>query len=219
MNDEHIRIALADDHPVVRRGLRAFLDSQPGFEVVAECGDGTALLAALREAEADLVLLDLLMPDGGAPLVQRLGEIAPDARVLVLTSSEDPRLLFDVLQAGALSALLKDSTPEQLREAIQATQRGERFLHPRIAALVAGLRAQAPLRAALSARERDVLRLIAEGLGNADIAGRLGIGIKTVKTHVSHLLLKLDVDDRTQAAVRALREGLVLIDPRSSQRR
>lgn len=208
MSIGRIRIAIADDHPVVRRGLHAFLASQPGFEVVAECGDGAALLAALRDTAADVVLLDLLMPDGGASLVRRLGEIAPDAHLLVLTSSEDPRLLFDVLQAGARSALLKDSTPEQLREAILATQRGERVLHPRIAVLVAGLRAQAPLRAALSARERDVLRLIAEGLGNADIAARLGIGIKTVKTHVSHLLLKLDVDDRTQAAVRALREGL-----------
>lgn len=207
MSIGRIRIAIADDHPVVRRGLHAFLASQPSFEVVAECGDGSALLAALRDTEVDVVLLDLLMPDGGASLVRRLGEIAPDARVLVLTSSEDPRLLSEVLQAGAGSALLKDSTPEQLREAIVATRRAERVLHPRIAALVTGLRPPGP-RIALSARERDVLRLIAEGLGNADIAARLGIGIKTVKTHVSHLLLKLDVDDRTQAAVRALREGL-----------
>ena len=115
----------------------------------------------------------------------------------------------EVLQAGAISALLKDSSPEQLRDAILATHRGERVLHPRIASLVAGQRAQTPLRTALSAREHDVLRLIAQGLGNADIAARLGIGIKTVKTHVSHLLLKLDVNDRTQAEVRALKEGLV----------
>jgi NarL family two-component system response regulator LiaR len=209
MNNERIRIALADDHPVVRRGLHAFLASQPDFDVVVECGDGDALITALATQEIDIVLLDLLMPRGGAALVRRLAEMVPDTRLLVLTSSEDARLLFDVLQAGALSALLKDSTPEQLRDAILATHRGERVLHPRIAALVAGLRAQAPLRVALSAREQDVLRLIAQGLGNADIAAKLGIGIKTVKTHVSHLLLKLDVDDRTQAAVRALKDGLV----------
>ena len=209
MTQERIRLAMADDHPVVRRGLRAFLASQPEFDVIVECGDGDALIESLRRTEVDLVLLDLLMPGGGAGLVQRLGDLAPDARIVALTSSEDARLLLDVLQAGATSALLKDSTPEQLRDALVATQRGERVLHPRIAALVAGLRAQAPLRAALSAREQDVLRLIAQGLGNADIAAKLGIGIKTVKTHVSHLLLKLDVDDRTQAAVRALKEGLV----------
>lgn len=212
MNEERIRIAIADDHPVVRRGLHAFLASQPGFEVVAECGDGSALLAMLVDTAVDVILLDLLMPDGGPALVRRLVERAPRARVLALTSSEDPRLLSEVLQAGAGSALLKDSTPEQLREAIVATRRGERVLHPRIAALVAGQRASVP-RIALSTREREVLRLIAEGLGNADIAARLGIGIKTVKTHVSHLLLKLDVDDRTQAAVRALREGLADGEP------
>lgn len=217
MSTDRIRIAIADDHPVVRRGLCAFLASQPGFEVVVECGDGAALLAALRGAAVDVVLLDLLMPEGGAALVRRLGEVAPDARLLVLTSSEDPRLLFDVLQAGAASALLKDSTPEKLREAIVATRRGERVLHPRIAALVTGLRPPGP-RIALSTRECEVLRLIAQGLGNAEIALRLGIGVKTVKTHVSHLLLKLDVDDRTQAAVRALREGLVDGEPGADRR-
>ena len=209
MSDERIRIAMADDHPVVRRGLRAFLESQPEFEVVIEAGDGPALVDALPGTDIDVILLDLLMPGGGAALIARLGEVAADARVLVLTSSEDPRLLHEVLQAGAISALLKDSSPEQLRDAILATHSGERVLHPRIASLVAGQRAQTPLRTALSAREHDVLRLIAQGLGNADIAARLGIGIKTVKTHVSHLLLKLDVNDRTQAAVRALKEGLV----------
>lgn len=209
MNPQRLRIAMADDHPVVRRGLHAFLAAQPEFDVVAECGDGEALVASLRDGAVDVILLDLLMPGGGVALMQQLAEVAPEARVLVLTSSEDARLLFDVLQAGATSALLKDSTPEQLRDAIVATHRGERVLQARVATLVANLRAQVPLRVALSTRERDVLRLIAEGLGNADIATRLGIGVKTVKTHVSHLLLKLDVDDRTQAAVRALREGLV----------
>lgn len=209
MSETRIRIALADDHPVVRRGLRAFLASQPEFELVAECADGDALVEALQHATVDVILLDLLMPRGGVVLVQRISELAPSARLLALTSSEDARLLADVLQAGATSALLKDSTPERLHEAILATRRGERVLHPRIASLLSGLRTQPALRIALSAREQDVLRLITQGLGNAEISARLGIGIKTVKTHVSHLLLKLDVSDRTQAAVRALKEGLV----------
>jgi NarL family two-component system response regulator LiaR len=209
MSKQRIRIAMADDHPVVRRGLHAFLAAQPEFDVVAECGDGESLMVSLRGSAVDVILLDLLMPGGGVALVQQIAEVAPEAHVLVLTSSEDARLLFDVLHAGATSALLKDSTPEQLRDAIVATHRGERVLQARVALLVANMRAQAPLRPTLSTREREVLRLIAEGLGNADIAARLGIGIKTVKTHVSHLLLKLDVDDRTQAAVRALRESLV----------
>lgn len=209
MSDKPIRIAIADDHPVVRRGLRAFLESQREFDVVIESGDGNALINALASNDVDVILLDLLMPGGGAALVATLGDVIADARILVLTSSDDARLLFDVFQAGATSALLKDSSPEQLRDAILATDRGECVLHPRIASLIAGQRAQTPLRAALSAREHEVLRLIVQGLGNADIATRLGIGIKTVKTHVSHLLHKLDVSDRTQAAVRALKDGLV----------
>lgn len=209
MTRARIRIAIADDHPVVRQGLRAFLASQPEFDVVIECGDGDALVESLRRTEVDVLLLDLLMPGGGSGLVRRLGEAAPNAWIMALTSSEDARLLLDVLRAGATSALLKDSTPEQLHDAILATCRGERVLHPRIAALVSAMRTQTPPRATLSAREQDVLRLIAQGLGNADIAAQLGIGMKTVKTHVSHLLVKLDVDDRTQAAVRALKDGLV----------
>ncbi|MBK7044665.1 MAG: response regulator transcription factor [Rhodanobacteraceae bacterium] len=144
MSDKPIRIAIADDHPVVRRGLRAFLESQREFDVVIESGDGNALINALASNDVDVILLDLLMPGGGAALVATLGDVIADARILVLTSSDDAHLLFDVFQAGATSALLKDSSPEQLRDAILATDRGERVLHPRIASLIAGQRAQTP---------------------------------------------------------------------------
>jgi DNA-binding NarL/FixJ family response regulator len=204
-----IRLAIADDHPVVRRGLRAFLDTQVEFEVLGEAADGDALLALLAHTEVDVVLLDLLMPTGGAALVAQLQRQAPGTRLLILTSSEDPRLLRAAVRAGAGSALLKDSTPEMLRDAIVGVYGGARVVHPRIAALLAAARGEGAPRLVLSAREREVLRLIAEGVVNAEIATRLGISIKTVKTHVSNLLLKLDVDDRTQAAVRALRDGLV----------
>lgn len=209
MTQARIRIALADDHPVVRRGLRTFLATQPGLDVVVECDTGRNLPELVSHHQVQLVLLDLLMEDSGATLVRRLQSIAPEARILVLTSSEDTDLLNEILHAGATSALLKDCTPEQLLDGIFATMRGETVLHPRIAALIASARAATGPRIQLSVRERDVLRLIADGQGNARIAAQLGIGIKTVKTHVSHLLLKLDVEDRTQAAVRALRDRLV----------
>jgi len=196
MNPVPIRIAIADDHPVVRRGLRAYLDAQPGFSVVAEASD------------ADVVLLDLLMPHGGVDAVRRLRAAAPGTRIVVLTSSEDRVLAAAVFASGALSYLLKDSAPETLREALLAAVDDRAWVHPRVAAMLQQAPVDAASRPMLSEREQDVLDHIAAGHGNAEIAERLGIGIKTVKTHVSNVLAKLGVSDRTQAAVLALREGL-----------
>lgn len=203
MSPVPINLILADDHPVVRRGLRAFLDAEPSVVVGAECASGTELLN-LRIDVPHVVLLDLLMPGGGADLVRQLRQQRPLLRLLVLTSSEDPEQLGAVLDAGAHALLLKDASPEQLLDAIQAVAAGQAYWHPRVQDLI---RPRRP-RVSLSQREREVLGLISQGASNADIATQLGIGIKTVKTHVSNLLLKLGVDDRTQAAVRALREKL-----------
>ncbi len=209
-----IRVLVADDHPVVRRGLRAFLETQDDLEVVAEVGDGTAAVEAARALQPDVALLDLLMPHGGADGIAAMREACPRTRVIVLTSCEARAPVLAAMRAGALSFLLKDSAPELLHTTIQAAARDEACIHPRIAAMLASDRRERAARPDLSAREQDVLEQLAAGASNAEIALRLGIGIKTVKTHVSNLLAKLAVEDRTQAAVLALREGLVQQPPK-----
>ena len=203
-----VRIAIADDHPVVRRGLRAYLDAQPGFLVVAEAADGKAIVRDSVATQPDVILLDLLMPHGGADAVRELRLAVPAAQIVVLTSSEDRVLAAAVLACGALSYLLKDSAPETISDALAAAARGQPCIHPRIAATLQQAASEGLQRLPLSEREQDVLDQIAAGHGNAEIAARLGSGIKTVKTHVSNVLAKLGVADRTQAAVLALREGL-----------
>jgi NarL family two-component system response regulator LiaR len=206
-----IRLLIVDDHAVVRQGLRGFLRLQEGIEVVGEAASGAEAVDIAGTASPDVVLLDLVMPDGnGIGALSRLLEVAPGARVLVLTSFADDAQVFAAMAAGASGYLLKDIDPQALADAIRDVHAGRPALHPSVAARL--MRQGATPGIAhddLTARERDVLRLMVEGLANKQIAQRLGIGEKTIKTHVSRVLAKLGVADRTQAAVLAIRQGLV----------
>jgi two-component system, NarL family, response regulator LiaR len=206
-----IRLLLVDDHAVVREGLRAFLRLQPDIEVCGEASDGEAAVRLAVSLRPDVVVLDLVMPGGdGLSALRALHERAPDARVLVLTSYADDAQLFAAMEAGAAGYMLKDVEPDALAAAIREVAAGRPALHPQVARrLMRQGPKGAPGLADLTARERDVLRLIVEGLANKEIATRLRIGEKTVKTHVSRVLGKLGVLDRTQAAVLAIRSRLV----------
>ena len=209
-----IRVLLADDHAVVRQGLRTFLDLQDDIEVVAEAGDGEAALDAAQRTDPDVILLDLVMPKlDGVGALKRLRERESRARIIVLTSFGDDDKLFAALRAGATGYLLKDVEPLELVRAIRAAADGNAPLSPTIVTRVVEEIAQgggAPAEVDdLTPRERDVLILIARGRSNKVIALELGVAEKTVKTHVSHILGKLSLTDRTQAALYAVRHGLV----------
>ena len=206
-----IRLLIVDDHAVVRQGLRAFLRLQEGIEVVGEAATSAAAVEVAATTSPDVVLLDLVMPEGGGiGALRRLLEVAPGARVLVLTSFADDAQIFAAMAAGASGYLLKDIDPQALADAIRDVHAGRPALHPSVAARLMRQGSTARIvRDDLTAREREVLRLMVEGLANKQIAQRLGIGEKTIKTHVSRVLAKLGVADRTQAAVLAIREGLV----------
>jgi NarL family two-component system response regulator LiaR len=213
---ESISVLLVDDHAVVREGLRSLLEVQDGIEVVAEAVDGEA---AVREAEArrpDVVLMDLVMPRlDGVGAMRELRRRLPSARVIVLTSFADDDRLLPAIQAGAAGYLLKDADPQEVVRAVRAAHRGDALLDPSVAARLVDAIAQPPgtePSKRLTPREQEVLALIARGMPNKLIARELGISEKTVKTHVGHVLAKLGVTDRTQAALQAVREGLV--DPR-----
>jgi DNA-binding NarL/FixJ family response regulator len=210
-----IRVLIADDHPVVRQGLRTYLELQPDIVVAGEAGDGPEAADQVRRLAPDVVLLDMVMPGGDGMEALRLIGAAPGApRVVVLTSFADDDRVVEAMRAGAAGYLLKDAQPAELLAAIRAAHTGGAPLHPRAAArLVGELRRPSPAEALdLTARERDVLELIARGLPNKAIARRLSLSEKTVKAHVSAILRKLDVTDRTQAALRAVREHLVDLD-------
>ena len=209
-----IRIVLADDHRVVRQGIRTFFETEPDLAIVGEAEDGEAAIALCAEQKPDVALVDLVMPGGGGVAVTKaIRSASPDTAVVILTSVQDDNQVLPALQAGALSYLLKDVAAEDLVQAVRRAARNETTLHPRVAArVVSALRdppTPAPASDTLSQREREVLGLIAEGLSNQQIAERLAIGEKTVKTHVSNVLSKLDLSDRTQVAVYAWRHGLV----------
>jgi DNA-binding NarL/FixJ family response regulator len=204
-----IRVLICDDHAVVRQGLRTYLELQEDIEVVGEAADGQAAIDAAVRHRPDVVLLDLAMPDrDGLGALPRLRELA---RVIVLTSFGEDDRLFAALRGGAVGFLLKDTEPAELVRAIRAADAGQSPLSPAVAARVIDQLAQAGRPRAIEAltpREREVLRLIAEGLSNKRIARELGVAEKTVKTHVGHVLAKLELTDRTQAALYAVREGL-----------
>ena len=209
-----IRVLIADDHAVVRQGLRTFLDLQDDIEVVAEAADGEDALAAAERAQPDIILLDLVVPRlEGVATLRRLRERTPEARVIVLTSFGDDERLFAALRAGAVGYLLKDVEPAELVRAIRTADAGQSPLSPAVAARVIDELTHGGHRGVpaddLTPRELEVLRLIARGRSNKVIALELGMAEKTVKTHVSHVLTKLGLTDRTQAALYAVREGLV----------
>lgn len=209
-----IRVLLVDDHVVVRRGLRLVFDLEGDLEVVGEAGDGREALERVAALGPDVVVMDLLMPVmDGVEATRAIRAAHPDVEVVALTSVLEDRLVVDVVEAGAAGYLLKETRPDELFEAVRAAARGEVRLDPRAQArLVRELRApKTPAAPAeeLTERERDVLRQLARGATNKAIAQALGVGEATVKTHVSNVLAKLGLKSRTQAALHALREGLV----------
>jgi NarL family two-component system response regulator LiaR len=212
-----IRVLVVDDHLVVRKGIHALLSTEPGIEVVGEAGNGLEAIAEAERLNPDVILMDLVMPqlDGVAAIKQILAG-QPNARILVLTSFDADDKVFPAIRAGALGYTLKDFGPAELIRAIQRVHRGESSLHPAIARKVLQELAhplQPPLTAEpLSERELAVLRLVAHGQSNLEIAATLGISEATVRTHVSHILGKLHLASRTQAALYALREGLASLE-------
>jgi two-component system, NarL family, response regulator LiaR len=209
--DAPIRVLIADDHPVVRQGLRTYLELQPDIVIAGEAGGGREAAAQAERLRPDVVLLDMVMPAGDGLEALRLIRACRGApRVVVLTSFPADDRVLDAMRAGAAGYLLKDAQPAELLAAIRSAHAGGAPLHPDAAARVVGeLRRPATAAVDLTARERDVLTLIARGMPNKAIAARLSLAEKTVKAHVSAILRKLDVTDRTQAALRAVRERLV----------
>jgi NarL family two-component system response regulator LiaR len=213
---ERITVLIVDDHAVVRQGVRAFLDTRAEIEVVGEAESGRKAVELCAEHAPDVVLLDLLMPEmNGVETARQIKAVSPRSQVVILTSHHSDEHLLPSIRAGALSYLLKDVSPPELVTAVQKASRGEAVLHPRIAAQIVENLQNNPARTeqnplmTLSRRESEVLRLIAEGLPNAQIAERLFISEKTVKSHVGNILSKLHLADRTQAAVYAWRSGFV----------
>jgi NarL family two-component system response regulator LiaR len=215
---ETIRVLIVDDHAVVREGLRALIAAKPGMEVVGEAADGTEAVQQAHSLHPDVILMDLLMPHkDGVEAISEIKQKNPDARILVLTSYAEDAKVFTAIQAGAMGYLLKDSSPQELLQAIRDIYRGKSSLHPAIALkVIQELKRPAekptPDGEPLTERELEVLGLVARGLSNQDIAETLVISERTVGTHVSNILDKLHLTNRTQAALYALREGLVSLD-------
>jgi NarL family two-component system response regulator LiaR len=208
-----IRIVIADDHVLVRQGIRAFLETHADLAIVGEAEDAAGAVSLCATHKPHVALVDLVMPGGGIEATRAIREASPQTQVVLLTSFEDAQQIVAAVQAGALSCLLKDVDADALADALRKASRGEAVLHQRVAArlmeaLRRGSEPGSEVLASLSQREREVLTLMAEGLSNLQIAERLGIGEKTVKTHVSNVLGKLNVTDRTQAAVYAWKSGL-----------
>jgi DNA-binding NarL/FixJ family response regulator len=211
-----IGVLLVDDEELVRTGLRAIIDAQPDLEVVGEAADGAEVMPLVRRLRPDVVLIDVRMPaiDGIQATRQLIGTMSDPPRVLVITTFENDDYVYEALRAGASGFLLKRARPAEVVEAVRVVAHGESLLFPAaLRRLVAG-RAGRPDEQALAAarlteRESEVLRLMAAGLSNAEIAERLVVGVETVKTHVGNVLAKLDARDRTQAVIAAYESGFV----------
>ena len=214
-SSETITVMIVDDHAVVRQGVRAFLETQPDITVLADVGSGAEAVRLAPELVPDVVLMDLAMPEmDGVEATRRVKQASPRSQVIILTSYHQDEHIFPAIRAGALSYLLKDVDSQELAEAVRKAAKGEAVLHPRVAARVVqelhgATRSALNPFTELSERELEVLKLIADGASNTEIADRLVISEKTVKSHVSNILSKLHVLDRTQAAVYAWREGVV----------
>jgi NarL family two-component system response regulator LiaR len=212
-----IRVLIADDHAIVRKGIRALLATEADIEVVGEAKNGQQAIAEASRLQPDVILMDLVMPEvDGITAIQNINTHQPEVRILVLTSFATDDKIFPAIKAGALGYLLKDSGPYELVQAIQQVCRGESFLHPLVARkLLQELSqppAQPPTPDPLTEREVEVLGLVAKGHSNQEIANQLTISEATVRTHVSNILSKLHLASRTQAALYALREGLASLD-------
>ena len=204
-----IRVLIVDDHPVVRDGLRGVLDGEPDMQVVGEAGHGAEALARAGAVAVDVVLMDLRMPTmGGVEAIGELRRTAPDVRVLVLTTYDTDRDVLLAIEAGATGYLLKDTPRAELLRAVRAAYRGEAVLSPAVAGRLMG-QVRTPAQDALSARELEVLRLVAAGSTNRETAQRLFISEATVKTHLLHIYAKLEVRDRASAVAAGYQRGLL----------
>ena len=211
---ENIHILITDDHAIVRKGLRTLVESEPGMEVVGEAADGVEAVFKARSLNPDVILMDMMMPRmDGLEAINEIIRENPEARILVITSFAEDDKIFPAIKAGALGYLLKDSTPDQLIQAIYAVYNGESSLHPSIALkVIRELNRPSelpPTEEPLTTREVEVLKLVARGLTNQEIAEILVISERTVGNHIGNILNKLHLANRTQAALYALREGLV----------
>lgn len=212
-----IRVLIVDDHEIVRKGVRGFLATEADIEVVGEAKDGLEAVSEATNFNPDVILMDLELPEiDGIEAVRRIKEHRQEVQILVLTSFATDDKVFPAIKAGALGYLLKDSSPEALVEAIREVHRGEPSLHPRVAKKllyeISEASEKPPTEDPLTEREVEVLKLIAKGLSNQQIAKALIISEATVKTHVNRILSKLHLASRTQAALYALREGLASLD-------
>lgn len=207
---QKIKVILVDDHEMVRLGLKSFLNLQPDVEVVGEAGNGLDGISLALELKPDVVVMDLVMPEmSGVEATLKLLEEWKEAKILVLTSYLDNEKIYPVIEAGAKGYMLKTSSAAEILNAIQKVARGELAIETEVDKKIKAHDMQPELHEDLTARERDILRLLAKGYDNQTIADELFISLKTVKTHVSNILAKLEVDDRTQAVVYAFKHHLV----------
>ncbi|AHV98948.1 response regulator transcription factor [Paenibacillus sp. 7124] len=213
-NGEPIKVLLVDDHEMVRIGLAAVLGTEDGIEVVGEAGGGEEGVRLAQEYKPDVVLMDLVMEGmDGIETTRQIMKLYPECKVIVLTSYLDDEKMYPVIEAGAFSYLLKTSRATEVADAIRAAARGQSVLVSQVASKMmnrfrSDARIEAPAHSELTDREMEVLKLLAQGKSNQDIADQLIIGIKTVKFHVTNILAKLGVEDRTQAAIYAYKNGL-----------
>jgi NarL family two-component system response regulator LiaR len=212
-----IRVLIADDHAVVREGLRALIDTEPGMELIGEAADGLEAVQKSVALDPDVILLDLVMPHkGGLEAIREIKDQNPKARILVLTSFAEDEKVFPAIKAGAQGYLLKDSSPRELLQAIRDIYKGQPSMHPTIARkLMREIQRGSELPPAeepLTEREVEVLSLVAQGFTNQEIADKLFVSERTVRTHVSNILSKLHLANRTQAALYALRKGFASLD-------
>lgn len=217
MSTPPIRVLLADDHAIVRKGIKTLLMSEDGIEVIGEAVDGLDAVQQAFALNPDVIVLDMVMPRmNGLEAIDKIKAKRPSAKILVLTSFSEDDKVFPAIKAGALGYLLKDSTPDQLIQAINDVHRGESSLHPSIALkLIREISLPSnlpPTESPLTTREVEVLKLLAQGLTNQEIAEALVISERTVGNHIGNILSKLHLANRTQAALYALREGLASLD-------
>ena len=219
--NEPIQVFVTDDHPIVRRGLKTLLTSEPGFAFVGEAADGVEAVNKVLQVRPDVILMDLVMPqqDGLTTIIQIIKNY-PEARILVLTSFDEADKVLAVFKAGAAGYLLKDSSPEELLQAIQQVYQGNASIHPTIAQKLlhtikqtqTQTQTESSLESSLTERESEVLIWVARGLTNQEIADQLVISEWTVRTHVRNIMSKLHLANRTQIALYALREGLTNLE-------
>ena len=220
---EKIRILVADDHAVVREGLIALINTERDMIVIGEAADGIEAVARVKELRPDLILMDLMMPHmDGIQAIQEIKKVNPHARILVLTSFAEDRMLFPAIKAGAQGYLLKDSSPHDLIQAVRDVYLGQSSLHPAVARKLVGELQRPPqlppTEDPLTEREAEILNLVAQGFSNQEIADQLVLSERTVRTHVTNILGKLHLANRTQAALYAIRKGMIDLGPNGSGR-